>query len=115
MDTRASNVITHICTTARFGLKMRIEKVRGNREGTAVSSHRQLCFSWEEKMMFSGGEMVFHRLEIRSKATNVTLEEVSRHPSSSAEGQSDLGTFVVPSPDENSEAGFLVAILKILI
>ena len=29
---------------------MRIEKVRGNREGVAVDSNRQLCFSYEEKM-----------------------------------------------------------------
>ena len=32
------------------------------------------------------------------------LEEVSRHPRSSAEGQSDLGTFVVSSLDEDSQA-----------
>ena len=58
-------------------------------------------------MRFSGEEMVFHRLKIRSKATNVVeieskiLEEVSRHPR-----QSDLGTFMVPSPDGDSEAWF---------
>ena len=40
------------------------------------------------------------------------LEEVSRHPSSSAEGQSDLGTFVAPSPDGDSEVGCGEAILK---
>ena len=40
------------------------------------------------------------------------LEEVSRHPRSSAEGQSDLGTFVVPSPDGDSEAGCGKAILS---
>ena len=45
VNTRASNVITHICATASFGLKMRIKKVRGNRERAAVSSHRRLCFS----------------------------------------------------------------------
>ena len=43
------------------------------------------------------------------------LEEVSRHPKSS-ERQSDLGTFVVPSPDGDSEAGrglgFLIFDLK---
>ena len=39
MGTRASNVVTHICTGASFGLKMRMEKVGGNREGAAVSSH----------------------------------------------------------------------------
>ena len=54
---------------------------------------------------------MFHRLEIRSKATNVAeiaskmLEEVSRHPMSSAEEQSDVAIFVVPSPDGDSEAG----------
>ena len=57
-------------------------------------------------MRFSGGEMVFHRLEIR------VLEEVSRHPRSSGEGQSDLGTFVVSSPDGDSEAGCGKAILN---
>ena len=40
------------------------------------------------------------------------VEEMSRHPRSSAEGQSDLGTFVVPSPDGDSEAGFFLAIFK---
>ena len=33
------------------------------------------------------------------------LEEVSRHPRLSAEGHSDLGTFVVPSADGDFEAG----------
>ena len=62
-------------------------------------------------MKFSRGEMVFHRLEIRymaemlQKSREKLLEEVSRHPRSSAEGQSDLGTFMVPSPDRDSEAG----------
>ena len=40
------------------------------------------------------------------------LEEVSRHPSSSAEGQSDLGIFVVPFPDGDSEAECGEAIFK---
>ena len=31
VDTRISNVVTHIYATASFGLQMRIEKVRGNR------------------------------------------------------------------------------------
>ena len=57
---------------------MRIEKVGGNREGVAVDSNRQLCFSYEEKMRFSGGEMLFYR--------------------SSDNGQSDLDKF-------DSEAG----------
>ncbi|MPC47931.1 hypothetical protein E2C01_041693 [Portunus trituberculatus] len=48
---------------------MRIEKVGGNREGATVSCFRQLCFDEEKKMRFSRGEVVFHRLEIRS--TNV--------------------------------------------
>ena len=52
-------------------------------------------------MMFCGGEMVFHRLEIRSKAINVAEinRKIIKGVKSSAEGQSDLGTFVVPSPD----------------
>ena len=41
------------------------------------------------------------------------LEEVSRHPRSSAEGQSDLGTFVVSSRDGDSEAGCGKAILNL--
>ena len=40
------------------------------------------------------------------------LKVVSRHPNSSAEGQSDLGTFLVSSPDGDSEAGCGEAILK---
>ena len=40
------------------------------------------------------------------------LEEVSRHLRSSAERQSNLGTFVVPSPDGDSEAGCGKAILN---
>ena len=55
--------------------------------------------------------MEFHRLEIRSKVTNIAeierkvLEEVSRQLRSSADEQSDLGTFVVSSLDGDSEAG----------
>ena len=39
------------------------------------------------------------------KSREKILEEMSRHPRYPAEGQSDLGTFVVPSPDGDSEAG----------
>ena len=69
-------------------------------------------------MKFSGGEMVFYSLKIRSKATNVAeinrkvLEEVSRHPRSSAEGQSNLVTCVVPSLDGDCKAGRSEAIIK---
>ena len=45
------------------------------------------------------------------KSREKVLEEVSRHPKSSAKGQSDIETFVVPSPDEDSEAGRGEAIL----
>ena len=62
--------------------------------------------------------MVFYRLEIRSKAMNIAeinrkkmLEKVLRHPKSSAEEQSKLGTFVVPSTDGDSEVGRGEAIL----
>ena len=40
------------------------------------------------------------------------LVEVSRHPRLSAEGQSDLGTYVVPSPDGESEVMCGKAILS---
>ena len=40
------------------------------------------------------------------------LEEVSRHPRSSAEGQSDFGIFVVPSPDGVLEARYGEIIFK---
>ena len=46
------------------------------------------------------------------KSTVKVLEEVLGHLRSSAEGQSDLETFVVPSPDWDSEAGCGKAILK---
>ena len=45
------------------------------------------------------------------KSKGKALEEMSKHPRLSAEGQSDLGTFVVPSPDGDSEAGGGEAIL----
>ena len=40
------------------------------------------------------------------------LEEFLRHPRSSAEEQSDLETFVVPSLDGDTEAGCGEAIIK---
>ena len=39
------------------------------------------------------------------KSREKVLEEVSRHPRLLAKGQSDLETFVVPSPDEDYEVG----------
>ena len=46
------------------------------------------------------------------KSIEKLLEEVAKHPRSSAKKQSDLGTFVVTSPDGNSEAGRGEAIIK---
>ena len=70
-------------------------------------------------MRFCGEEMVFHRLEIRCKTTNVAEIEsksITGSVKTSSEGQSNLGTFVVPSPEGNSEAwrglGFLNFDLK---
>ncbi len=60
MGTRASDVVVYMDATSSFGLKFRIEIVGGNRIEVAVSSHRSLCFGEEEKMRFSGGELVFH-------------------------------------------------------
>ncbi|MPC49451.1 hypothetical protein E2C01_043253 [Portunus trituberculatus] len=96
---------------------MRIEKVGGNREGVTLSCLRQLCFG-EEKMSFSRGEVVFYRLKIRSKTANVIevneekSRKVSKHFRSPPREQSDLGIFLVPSPEGDSEAGFGVAILN---
>ncbi|MPC88494.1 hypothetical protein E2C01_083400 [Portunus trituberculatus] len=49
---------------------MRIEKLGGNREGATVSYLKQLSFD-EEKVRFSKVEVVFYRLNIRSKTANV--------------------------------------------
>ncbi|MPC82473.1 hypothetical protein E2C01_077142 [Portunus trituberculatus] len=68
----------HIDPTSSFGMKMRIEKVGGNREGDTVSCLRQLCFSEKKKMRFSKGEMVFYRLKIRSKTVNVAEIDVEK-------------------------------------
>ena len=60
--------------------------------------------------------MIFHILKIRFKATQNSrvklLEEVSRHPRSSAEGQSDMEKIMVPSPDGEYEDGCDKAILN---
>ncbi len=71
MGTRVSDVVAYIDATSSFGLKFRIEIVGGNRIEVAVSSHRNLYFGEEEKMRFSGGEMVFNRMKIRTEAANV--------------------------------------------
>ena len=58
---------------------MRIEKVGRNRVVAAVSSLRPLGIGEEKKMRFRGGEVVFHKLIIRYKTTNVAgidLEKV---------------------------------------
>ena len=76
--TRASYVVVDIDATSSFGTKIRIEKVGGNRKlSVTVSFLRHLCFSEEKKMRFSGGEVVFCRLKIRSKTANVA--EVDRN------------------------------------
>ena len=72
MGTKASHVVAHIDAMQRFQVKIRIEKLGGNRRGANVNSLRHLCFSDEKKMRFSKGEVVSKRMKIRSKATNVT-------------------------------------------
>ncbi|MPC46328.1 hypothetical protein E2C01_040045 [Portunus trituberculatus] len=106
------NVLHFGNTTSSFGAKMRIEKVGGNREGAAVNCLRQLCFG-EEKMRFSRGEVVFYRLKIRSKTVNVAEVKEGKVEGgvSIPKEYSDLRTFLVPSPEGDSEDGFGVAIL----
>ncbi|MPC59177.1 hypothetical protein E2C01_053193 [Portunus trituberculatus] len=64
-----SRVVVPIDATSTFGMKIKIEKVGGNRKEATVSCLRQLCFD-EKKMRFSR-EVVFYRLKIRSKSVNV--------------------------------------------
>ena len=78
MSTRASYIVTYIYATSSFGLKLRIENVGGNRVRTAVSCHRYLSFGEEEKVRLRGGEVMLHRLEVRSKAANVAEVNVEK-------------------------------------
>ena len=72
---RASEVVGDIDATSSFGAKMRIEKVGGNIKVATVSCLRHLCFSEEKKMRFSGVEVLFYRLKIRSRTANVAEVE----------------------------------------
>ncbi|MPD04292.1 hypothetical protein E2C01_099971 [Portunus trituberculatus] len=69
-------------------------------------------------MGLSKGEVVFYRLKIRSETTNVAkfmkkkLRKVSRCFGSPPREQSNLGTFIVPSPEWDSKAGLGVTILN---
>ena len=54
--------------------------------------------------------MEFHRLKIRSKAMNVAKIK-SRHLRLLSKEQSNLGTFLVPSPDGDSKARCCEAII----
>ncbi|MPC31002.1 hypothetical protein E2C01_024274 [Portunus trituberculatus] len=69
---------------------MRIKKVGGNRKGD-MSVASDSCVS---------------------KLMKKNLREVSRHSGSQSGKQSDLGTFLVPSPEGDFEAGFGIAILN---
>ena len=57
-----------------------------------------------EEIWYSTDWKLDLRRRMLQKSRVKVLEEVSRHPSSSAEEQSDLGISVVPSPDGDSEA-----------
>ena len=78
MGTRASDIIAYVDAASSFGMKIRIEKVRGNRVEITVSSFRNLCFGEEKKVRFRGGEMVFHRMKVGTKATNVAEVNVEK-------------------------------------
>ena len=71
VGTRASDVVGYINANSSFGMKFRIEVVGGNRVKVAISIPRHLHFGEEEKMRISRGEMVFHRIEIRTEVANV--------------------------------------------
>ena len=59
---------------------------------------------------------MFYRLKIRQRLLQKLIVKnvrgVSRHLGSIPEGQSDLGTFMVPSPEGDSEDGVGVAIFN---
>ncbi len=119
MGTRASDVVAYIDETSSFGLKFRIETVGGNSIEVAVSSPRNLCFGMEEKMRFSGGEMVFHRIKIRTEAVNVAeineeeIRGVVSTPlwSVAEKGVLSGGIYGSP-PDGDSETGRCEAIFN---
>ena len=65
-----------------------------------------------EERWFSTDWKLDLRLLMWQKSRVKVLEEVPRHTRSSAEGKYDLGTFVVPSPDRDTEAVCGEAIFK---
>ncbi len=105
-ESRTRDVAAYIDATSSFGLKLRIEIIGGNRIEVAVSSPRNLCFGDEEKMRFSGGEMVLHRMKIRTETANVAenyqkkVREFVRTPLRSAAKKEILpgGIFAPPPP-----------------
>lgn len=57
VGTRASLVVVYILdATSSSGLKMRIEKVAGNRKGITVICLRHLYFGEEKKIWFRRGD-----------------------------------------------------------
>ena len=118
MGTRTRNIVANVYATASFGMKIRIEKVGGNRKGRAVSSCRHLGLSKEEKMGFRRGEVVFHRRKIRAKTANVTKmseEKVGgsiRTPRVHSQGSVRPGDICGPPPVGDSEAICCRAILN---
>ena len=98
-------------------MKVRIENVGGNRKGATVSCLRHLCFS-EEKMRFSGGQVVFYKLKIRLKTANVAKVDGEKCEGCVKTLRVDTGRAVRPGdicgplPRGDSEAGVGVAIFK---
>ena len=82
---------------------------RREQRRAAVSSHRQLCFSEEEKMRFSGVEKVLHRLKMLQKSIEKECRDTQGHQ---LRNNPTWGTFVVPSPDGDSQARRGKAIIK---
>lgn len=68
-----ANEIGYVDPTFRYCLKFQME-AGGNWVETAVISFRHLCFGKEENVKFRGIGIVFHRMEIRAKITNVQFQ-----------------------------------------
>lgn len=91
-------------------MKIKIEKIEGNRKEATVRGIRNQSFGEEIKMEFSGKEVVFYRLKIRSLTVNVTkvkeepVEGLSSHLGSILKEY--LGVFMIPSHEGGFDTGY---------
>ena len=73
-----SSTASLLNATSTFEVKFRIEIVEWNREKVAVRISRQLRFVEEDNMIFSGRDMVFHRIKVTTETSNVTEVNIEK-------------------------------------